>query len=366
MTTTYKVLGQVLSTAASSNVVDNLIRDTFDAWVSPNLTSASGLTNSTSSVRVGTTNNGTATAVNGPSPFIVSKSGATSSATWQVANHSKTNGFGPRSLRWYSNDLNSSAFLAIGRSNNSNTDSTYAEDRIPVNPLTTYYLGHSISWDNEVRSLNLNVYYYNEFQEFLSQTNLLNGNLGSTSSFARGTHSFTTPSNTRYIALQWTYGMTANFPICYIDGVSLSTNTTIWSTYNDPSLDSTTYPGNLTFVNPFSARILGFEGTTSLSRTVKTFAGPPVNLYTVPSGGQTVCSTLTISNPNSFATNYRVAVVPSGETLSMKHFIAFDHTISDNATTSMTFGITMKEGDSIFVSSDSSNVGFSVFGSESI
>lgn len=365
MTTVYKVLGQVTSTAAATSAVDNLIIDTFDAWASPNITSGSS-GNTTSPVRVGTSTSNVA----GPSPFLVSHSTSSASASWLVGNSGKTDQLGARALRWTSNTAagSNSAFLSIGMPGASGvgSDNTFASDRIEVLPSTTYYLGYSMAWDQQANNHSTIVYYYDSNQSLISSTTIIsNQSTGTTSAFTRRTTSFVTLSNARFIALRWTYS-NAGEAYCWIDGVSLSTNTNSWSTYNDPNLDSTTYPGNRTLLNPFSNRILGFEGTPSLSRTVRTFAGAPVNLYTVPSGGQTVCSTLTISNPNTSSTNYRVAVLPQGETLAIKHFIAFDHTIAANATTALTFGLTLKAGDSILVSSDSGNVGFSVFGSESI
>jgi hypothetical protein len=368
MTTVYKVLGQVTSTAAATSAVDNLIIDTFDAWASPNITSGSSIGSSSSSVRVGTTNTSTNALISGPSPFIVSSS-ASSSASWNVSNSGKTDQLGARALRWNHNAINSSTLLSIGRSpGNPTSNKTDNLDAIPVLPNTTYYLGYSMAWDTPAaRSHTSTVFRLNSSFGLINQSQLTSTTLGTTSSFARTTLSFSTSPDTRYVAFQWSFSNdTTNIYTCWIDGVSLSTNTNSWSTYNDPNLDSTTYPGNRTLLNPFSDRILGFEGTPSLSRTVRTFAGAPVNLYTVPSGGQTVCSTLTISNPNTSSTNYRVAVLPEGETLNIKHFIAFDHTIAANATTALTFGLTLKAGDSILVSSDSGNVGFSVFGSESI
>jgi hypothetical protein len=89
------------------------------------------------------------------------------------------------------------------------------------------------------------------------------------------------------------------------------------------------------------------------------------NLYTVPAGDETVISSLVISNSQGSSSSFRIAVIPSGQTLENKHYIAFDVPIGVNTTIALTIGITLAAGDSITVYSAATRLGFSAFGVES-
>ena len=90
----------------------------------------------------------------------------------------------------------------------------------------------------------------------------------------------------------------------------------------------------------------------------------PTTLYTVPSGNYSaVVSTLTVCN-QSTATTFRVAVVPSGQSLSTKNYINYDTPIPSNDTIALTLGMTLASNDSIIVTPGSGSLSFSAFGSE--
>lgn len=89
-------------------------------------------------------------------------------------------------------------------------------------------------------------------------------------------------------------------------------------------------------------------------------------LYTVPTGGTAVSSTLSICNLNSSNCTYSIAVVPRGQTLSAKHLIASNTEIKSNETIALSLGITLGSKDSIIVNSANSNLSFNLFGSQSI
>lgn len=88
-------------------------------------------------------------------------------------------------------------------------------------------------------------------------------------------------------------------------------------------------------------------------------------VYTVPAATQTVVSSINICNPDSIARAFRVAIVPSGNTLAQKHYVAYETPIAATDTITLSAGITMGANDSISVYANStSNISFSVFGSE--
>jgi hypothetical protein len=87
-------------------------------------------------------------------------------------------------------------------------------------------------------------------------------------------------------------------------------------------------------------------------------------LYTVPSGKQSVISTLIVANRVATNSSYRIAVRPDGATLSNEHYIAYDVTVGPADSTTLTLGLTLDAGDVITVYGSSANLSFGVFGSE--
>ena len=87
-------------------------------------------------------------------------------------------------------------------------------------------------------------------------------------------------------------------------------------------------------------------------------------LYTVPAGTSTVISTITVCNRGTSAASYRIAVRPSGATLSNEDYLAYDVAIAANDTTALTLGITLTATDVITVYTSTANFSFNVFGSE--
>jgi hypothetical protein len=182
------------------------------------------------------------------------------------------------------------------------------------------------------------------------------------SSWTRKNYSVTSPSNAAYagIAINMNYYRNSQLQVA-MDGVYFGTTADSATTFPDPSTGGT----NSTLTAPFTGRFTStWSGTPNNSTTVTNYAGAAVDLYTVPTGKEAVISTIAISNPTTSATRYRVAVVPSGETLAVKNWIAFDIPISANTTTTLTLGITLAAGDKIKVSNDTGNVSFTAFGSE--
>ena len=87
-------------------------------------------------------------------------------------------------------------------------------------------------------------------------------------------------------------------------------------------------------------------------------------LYTVPSATAAVCSTLSVCNRDSGSATYRIAVRPGGAALAAQHYIVYDATLPGTSTDAITLGITLAAADVVTVYASTSNVSFSLFGSE--
>lgn len=89
-----------------------------------------------------------------------------------------------------------------------------------------------------------------------------------------------------------------------------------------------------------------------------------VDLYTVPVGNTTVCSTLVVAN-RSNTTPFRIAVRPSGDTLTNSHYIVYDNYVNQYDSVFLTLGLTLSPTDVISVQAGQANtLTFSLFGSE--
>ena len=93
-------------------------------------------------------------------------------------------------------------------------------------------------------------------------------------------------------------------------------------------------------------------------------AATPTVAYTVPASTQSVLSTIFVCNRAAINGSYRIAIVPSGESIGNKHYIVSDTVLSANSTDAFTNGITLAASDTIVVYADSANFSFSLFGSE--
>jgi hypothetical protein len=89
-----------------------------------------------------------------------------------------------------------------------------------------------------------------------------------------------------------------------------------------------------------------------------------ITLYTVPASTQSVVSTINICNTTASTATCRIAAIPSGESLSLKHYIAYDAIVTAKDSVSLTIGVTLATGDILSVYASSASVSFNAFGSE--
>lgn len=88
------------------------------------------------------------------------------------------------------------------------------------------------------------------------------------------------------------------------------------------------------------------------------------DLYTVPAGYQAVVSTLAITNVQATDITFRIAVVPSGQTLGNQHYIAYEVPLGNYESQYLTIGLSLNSGDKIKVYSSAATGAFSAFGTE--
>lgn len=342
MPNVYKALGQTSATAKQVNEYWNAFKD-------PSFESYNGVNNFSGN---------TWTSVPGTTSWNLYCTQLETYATGGAAG-----GFGNKSFGFTTPNYNVwiDFYLSYGGRNAGTLDTSNA---FPVVPGTTYYWGYYFyySLNQNYSTHQANITWYAADGTVIS-TQTWNQSAPSVNTWTR--HTFTTdpaPANAAY-ASAWVYERfyhSSGNQAFYYDNFHFSS---IAST-------NTTFPGmadntNLTLTQPFNARLYKtWEGTTLLSRLYNTFAGVPVAAYTVPSGKQAIVSTINVANLSTSAQTYRIAHVPSGETLAKKHWIAFDIPVPANSTDPWTTGISMNSGDILYVSSDSADMSFTAHGTE--
>lgn len=91
----------------------------------------------------------------------------------------------------------------------------------------------------------------------------------------------------------------------------------------------------------------------------------PQVLYTVPNGTETTVTSIYVTNQDSVSRTYDLAVVPAGETLSLKHHIRWDMPVAGSDFDLANAKLTLSAGDKIYVFPSTINkVGFTAFGVE--
>lgn len=94
-------------------------------------------------------------------------------------------------------------------------------------------------------------------------------------------------------------------------------------------------------------------------------ANTAVHGYTVPTGGNAVVSTVSICNRSTTTDlTYRLAVLPSGETLAAKHYLVYDSILQAQDSIALTYGITLAAGDKIVLIAPTTDFSMTVFGQE--
>ena len=171
------------------------------------------------------------------------------------------------------------------------------------------------------------------------------------------------------IKLGYNGSLAANNDVCAVDSVFCNINGynySIRTNINAPT-------DNLTYVAPYNAistvtNVTTTATTTAANSSAIGWASPGAyrDIYTAPASTSAVVSSLLVSNLATSATTYRITVVPSGQTLGLKHFVCFDESIAANTSVTRTLGLTLAAGDKLQVVSANTTETISAmaFGSE--
>lgn len=87
-------------------------------------------------------------------------------------------------------------------------------------------------------------------------------------------------------------------------------------------------------------------------------------VYTVPASNSAVISTIVVCNQGTNSATFRLAVIPSGNTILSKHYLNYDTPVPGNDAIAVTIGVTLAAGDSISANVLTGSVSVNVFGSE--
>lgn len=88
------------------------------------------------------------------------------------------------------------------------------------------------------------------------------------------------------------------------------------------------------------------------------------DLYTAPSGANTIISTISVCNQTNVSSNFDIAVVPSGDTLGAKNYINFNTPLPASDTITLTLGLTLAAGDKVRANVRTSTISVNAYGSE--
>lgn len=109
---------------------------------------------------------------------------------------------------------------------------------------------------------------------------------------------------------------------------------------------------------PTAYKVLGQVDSTTAG------AGNDGTLYTVPSATQAVCSTLSVCNRGTTAATFSVRLKVANAADADNQFICFDAPIAAKDTLLLTFGATLNATDVLRVNGSTTNLTFTLFGSE--
>lgn len=102
-------------------------------------------------------------------------------------------------------------------------------------------------------------------------------------------------------------------------------------------------------------KILGQVNPTTTSLT---------SLYTVPTGKEAFCSTLSICNFGDTTSNVNVAVRENGASIDSKQYILYNIPIVPSDSLFLTLGLSLDQADVVSVQATTSSIAFGLFGSE--
>ena len=97
---------------------------------------------------------------------------------------------------------------------------------------------------------------------------------------------------------------------------------------------------------------------------LKPGANTLADVYTVPGSTSAVLSSITVCNQTAVNASYSIAIAPNGEAANDKHFIVRGGVVPQADAIGIVLGLTMDAADVVRCNTNTSNVSFSIFGSE--
>lgn len=340
----YKVLGQATSTAPASELTyTNYVKDSsFAAY-------------SFSSTVTGTSISALKT-IDSSSPWRFQPNSSTSYRLTNaiiegVSPAFGTNSYGMTGAGWLVQGSPAGVNASSTPSNSTFLDTATA---VPVVAGTTYQLGWSYRNASGTDSMNFSVYWFNSSYGYISSASKTQS-IAASNTWYRYTSTVTAPADAVYGVLNFYVGGGS----WLLDGVVFGPSSTYATTFTEPY-----FPAIAAAQSPYTNKISGYISDSYLVFSGSAPAGALNTLYTVPAGKSAVVSTLAITNLGT-ATQYRVAVIPSGDTLSQENWLFFDVPIAATSTQAITIGMTLAAGDVVKIAANSGYVSATLFGSES-
>ena len=243
----------------------------------------------------------------------------------------------------------------------------YPEDLVPAKPNQNYHFAFSLMrWSsNTASTYRLRVVEWDSDYRFTGTIRDLDFSsdfalTGASNKWQRVFSTFTTTDSCQYFSFAFYKTASDNIYHMFSDLYVGEYAEYAQSPFNSLTQD-------LTYAYPFDKRKFGYIGEYGKSYTGQTFSGNPELLYTVPSEKSAIISSIIVNNMGKINSPYRIAIIPNGrnlESLQLDDFICFDETINPRESLTRAEGITLSAGDKIYVSSDSGEINFNLFGSE--
>jgi hypothetical protein len=101
-----------------------------------------------------------------------------------------------------------------------------------------------------------------------------------------------------------------------------------------------------------------------LGQTSPATANYTTALYTVPSGGSAIVSTITVANISASDDTFRLRVAVVDGAVNNKQYLFYNTPIAANTTLTLTLGLTVASTDVIYAGSTGGNCAFNAFGQE--
>ena len=90
----------------------------------------------------------------------------------------------------------------------------------------------------------------------------------------------------------------------------------------------------------------------------------PTTLYLVPAATSAVVSSVVVCNTSQVQATFRVAVRPTADATTAKHYLYFDHILPGGTTFVATLGVTLGAAELIEARSSAATISFTAFGEE--